>query len=86
MAYEQKEGDISLFKNKNAVNNQPSMRGTMVWNGQKIKISLWTKGEGENKFMAGKAELDSYVRPQSAPAPVQQVEVSQPETDEELPF
>jgi len=73
MAYEQKEGDISLFRNdkKQPGTNQPDMRGTALINGQKYKISAWTKGEGQKRFLAGKIELDTYTPAQPAPAPVQ---------------
>jgi hypothetical protein len=67
MAYEMKDGDISLFRNekKQPGSNQPDMRGSMVWRGEKIKISMWTKGEGTRRFLAGKVDLDNYT--QSAP-------------------
>jgi hypothetical protein len=61
MAYEQREGDISIFRNdKKTAPNQPDMRGTAMVNGQKMKISLWTKGEGDRRFLSGKIEPDNY--------------------------
>jgi hypothetical protein len=81
MAYDQKEGDVSLFRNdkKQPGSNQPDMRGTGILNGEKIKFSLWTKGEGSKKFLAGKIELDTYVKSE------QNTPTSQDEPDS-LPF
>ena len=84
MAYEQKEGDVSLFKNdkKQPGSNQPDMRGTALLNGQKLKLSLWTKGEGDRKFLAGKIELDNYVPTQTGSSSTQQTDTN----DDDLPF
>lgn len=64
-----REGDISLFKNdkKTPGSNQPDMRGKAMINGQVFKISAWSKGTGDSKFLSGKIELDTYVPAQSAP-------------------
>ena len=64
MSYEPRDGDISLFKNdkKQSGSNQPDMRGKALINGQMFKISVWTKGTGLSKFLAGKIELDNYVK------------------------
>ena len=61
MAYEQREGDISIFRNdKRTSDNQPSMRGTALIGGVKFKVSLWEKGSGDRSFLAGKIEIDNY--------------------------
>ena len=65
MAYEQKEGDISVFKNnKKETEKQPDYTGTALINGQKMKVALWVKEGQKGKFFAGKIQEDNY-RPQS---------------------
>ena len=91
MAYIQKEGDISLFRNdkKQPGSNQPDMRGTMVWHGEKIKISVWSKGEGDRRFLAGKCEPDTSDPGAYNPAPLPPSDPikSEPEdTSDSLPF
>lgn len=70
MAYEPKDGDVSIFKNENRTNdNQPTHRGTMQWNGEKLKISLWPKATTDGKaFLSGKVQVDDYVKQQPVPA------------------
>ena len=65
MAYELTEGQVGLFRNekKEPGSKQPDMRGNMLWKGEKIKLSMWTKGEGDKRFLSGLAELDDYVKP-----------------------
>ena len=61
MSYEQREGDVSIFKNDNATGNQPQYRGSALINGEKYKLSLWVKESKKGKFFAGKIEPDNYV-------------------------
>ena len=63
MAYEPKHGDISLFRNEKRTNdNQPTIRGTLHWNGEKIEISLWPKTTTDGRsFLSGKAKINDYV-------------------------
>ena len=49
MAYKQKDGDISLFRNKTKKDKQPDMVGSAVIDGIKFKVSMWKKGDGEAK-------------------------------------
>jgi hypothetical protein len=68
MAYEFKEGDISIFRNdKKTSDNQPSHRGKMMLNGQIYKISAWTKGKPGETFLSGKVEIDTYVKQDGLP-------------------
>lgn len=60
MAYEQREGDVSVFKNDTATGNQPQYRGSAMINGEKYKLSLWVKEGKKGKFFAGKIEPDNY--------------------------
>ena len=81
MAYEQKEGDISIFKNNNKEkDSQPDYTGSALINGQKMRVALWVKEGTKGKFFAGKVHEDTYNRNQAS--------ISQPEpTDEDgLPF
>lgn len=65
MAYEQKDGDISIFKNnKKETEKQPDYTGTALINGQKMKVALWVKEGQKGKFFAGKIQEDNY-QPQS---------------------
>lgn len=66
MPYEMKDNDLSIFKNdkKTAGSNQPDMRGKAMIDGVVYKISAWTKGEGDKKFLSGKIEVDTYVKPE----------------------
>ncbi len=69
MAYTPKDGDISIFKNENRTKDtHPTHRGTMQWNGEKLKISLWPKQGDKGPFLSGRVETDDYVKPESVPA------------------
>jgi len=70
MAYEPKDDDISLFKNDNRTKDtQPTHRGTMLWNGQKLKISLWPKQSKEGLvYLGGNVQVDDYIPTQAVPA------------------
>ena len=60
MAYEMREGDVSIFKNDNATGKQPQYRGSALINGQKYKLSLWVKESKKGKFFSGRIEPDTY--------------------------
>lgn len=69
MAYDPKEGDISIFKNENRTKDTaPTHRGQILWNGQKLKIALWPKQGDKGPFLAGRVEVDDYVKPDAVPA------------------
>lgn len=58
MAYELKEGQITLFKNKKTTDNQPYWKcSECLINGQIVELSLWEKQtkNGETYF-AGKIQ------------------------------
>jgi len=60
MAYEKKEGDISIFKNnfKNA-KNQPDYKGSYRKNGRDYQVALWIKEDKNGKkFFTGKLSDD----------------------------
>lgn len=63
MAYQEKPGDLSVFKNdRKEKDTHPDYRisGTDL-NGQKIKGALWLKKDRNGKtYMSGKIEVDDY--------------------------
>lgn len=61
MAYEQKEGDINLFVNKDKKETKhPDYKGTAIVEGKKYQIGMWIKGEKPKTFLAGKIQVDNY--------------------------
>jgi uncharacterized protein (DUF736 family) len=64
MAYEKKNGDISLFKNDKGDNEKrPDMRGEALIDGRTYRVSLWTKTSQKDgkKFLSGKIEAEQPV-------------------------
>jgi uncharacterized protein (DUF736 family) len=63
MAYEKKEGEISIFKNdKKTATNQPDYKGTLRKNGKDFQVALWIKEDKKgNKFFSGKLS-EPYVK------------------------
>ena len=85
MAYQPKDGDISIFKNENAKDNQPTYRGTALINGEPYKISLWVKESTKGKFFAGKIESDYWQRQKMGLPDNIQRSVPRPVPENELP-
>ena len=59
MAYEMREGDISVFPNdKEGNENRPDLTGKVLLNGQEMRVALWEKESSTtgNKFLSGKIE------------------------------
>jgi len=56
MAYEQKDGDVAVFKNEKCEGKQPQYKGTGLFNGEEIEIALWVKEANGKKFFAGKIQ------------------------------
>lgn len=60
MAYEQKEGDLSMFPNKNKSGNQPDVKGKALYHGEKVELSVWTKiDKNGNEYWVGKIQKQS---------------------------
>ena len=56
MAYEKKEGDVSIFKNeKKTADNQPDYTGELLWKGETVRLAFWKKESAKGTFLAGKA-------------------------------
>ena len=71
MAYETKDGDISVFKNdKQGNDKRPDYRGTAQLGGVEHSVSLWvrTSKTTGGKFFSGKIE-PKRDRPQSSQQP-----------------
>ena len=64
MAYEKKEGDISIFANNKGDNEKrPDYRGNALIGGTEYRISLWlrTSQKDGKKFLSGKIEAEQPV-------------------------
>jgi hypothetical protein len=67
MAYEPKDGDISLFKNSDKKETKhPDYKGTALIEGKKYKIAMWMRESAKKeKFISGKIEIDNYRNPEN---------------------
>ena len=74
-----KDGDFSLFRNKEKKEKQPDMTGKCMIDGVVYKISAWAKGEGESRFLSGKIQVMGEGRPKTEPEPTNQYQ-------DDLPF
>ena len=89
MSYEQKEGDISIFKNnKKEAEKHPDYTGTALINGKKMKVALWIKEGQKGKFSAGKIQEDNYKKPESQEQDFKPISegLANSLNDDDLPF
>ena len=92
MAYEAKDGDISVFVNDKGGNDRrPDWRGDALINGVKYRVSLWEKKGGKGPFLSGRIELprDKAAAPADAPQaaqPAQKPIAPETETGDGIPF
>lgn len=57
MAYEQKDGQGSLFKNdKDGVENRPDLKGSITIAGKQYWLSGWTKEGDKGKWLSLSAQ------------------------------
>ena len=71
MAYEKKEGDISVFANSyKTTDAQPAWKGNALLNGVEYEVVFWKKNTGKGTFLAGKIQIPRP-RPDAAPQPAQ---------------
>lgn len=85
--YEQKPGDIVIFKNDNpSSENAPAYTGKgLDLEGNEIRIALWVKEGPSRKFFSGK--LEPPYKPQGGRAAAKPAAASDIDEDEdELPF
>jgi len=57
MAYEKRNGDISIFPNDKATGKQPTHRGEFLLDGVTYEIALWEKESARGKFLAGSGKV-----------------------------
>ena len=83
MAYEQKEGSATLFRNdKKSSPNQPDWRGEGKLNGETVEIAAWDKETGKGSPM-----LSLNIKPKQAYTPKQDKVTSNPNEDDlDIPF
>lgn len=84
MAYEQKEGSGTLFRNdKKTSPNQPDFRGEAKFNGQVIELAMWNK-ETSN----GSPMLSLAIKAKQEWTPKQEKVTSNPQEDDldNIPF
>jgi len=60
MAYEKKDGDISLFENKKTNDRQPDWKGDLLLNGVTYEVALWSRKDGT--ILSGTAKVNERVR------------------------
>lgn len=81
--YEQKPGNIIIFKNKDKTGDQPDYTGKgLGLDGHEIQISLWIKEGKDGKFMAGRIQ-PKFVKVEGKKlTPITEKE----QLDDDLPF
>ena len=81
MAYEQKEGTVTIFTNKHKTNDKaPSHVGTAKIDGRELDISLWVR---ETKTTPPKKYFSGTIKPKRVSEPSAP---DQPPSDEEIKF
>lgn len=93
MPYEQKPGELVIFKNdKKTADNQPDYKGRgLDLQGQPIEIALWVKQGKEQKFFSARIEYPRQTQPaqpENKPQPQQYAQNTpgHPLEDNSLPF
>ena len=67
MAYELRDGQLNIFKNKHKKgDNPPSARGEFMWNGELLEVALWSK-----KDKNGEPYYSGQVKRKEPRAPVE---------------
>ena len=85
MAYEQRPGDISIYRETNKRSeNSPDWRGTLITpSGEKLEVSVWEKG-GRGTMLAGSVR-EPYNGMQNKPSATS-AKPKQVVDDDEIPF
>lgn len=87
MAYEKKEGEVSLFENdKQGNDKRPDLKGTALIDGKEYEIALWKRESAKGmKFLAGSIKkIDETRKPEQKKEEVKREEVKM--EDDEIPF
>lgn len=70
MAYEKKNGDISVFTNESNNANAPRWKGSLLLDGKEYSVSLWVKSGAKGEFLAGSVQpKQSYADRQADTTP-----------------
>jgi len=78
MAYEKRDGDISVFQDKKKTNDKaPDWTGTALMDGIEYRVAFWQKSA---TMLAGKIEI-ARKKQDDAPPPRRVVDL-----DDEVPF
>lgn len=72
MAYEKKDGDITLNMNNKTSDRQPDMRGTIRMKGKDYEIALWQKQGSKGPFYSGSVGKEVQPRTQESRSTFQQ--------------
>lgn len=94
MAYEQKPGELVIFKNdKKTTDNQPDYKGRgLDLQGQPVEIALWVKQGRDQKFFSARIEYPRQAQQPAQPQAAQQPQryaqntPGHPQEDRDLPF
>jgi uncharacterized protein (DUF736 family) len=78
--YEQKNGDVAIFKNSDKSGQQPDYRGNLTTpSGEKLEIALWiSESEKGTKYFSGKVQ-EPYKKEETQPT-------EKDEVADDLPF
>lgn len=82
MAYQQKEGDIAVFKNDSDNERAPKWKGKALINGQVMEVALWEKSD---TMLAGSVKLNDY-KPSQHDQQKQNGYQPQDDLEDEIPF
>lgn len=90
MAYEKKDGDITLFTNNKTNDNQPDMRGSIHIKGKDYEVALWTKQGKNGLFYSGRVGKEVQLRKNETKNPTfakpQSVPKATSAFDDEIPW
>ena len=57
MAYEKKDGDIAVWRNRNKSGRQPDWKGELLLNGVTYEVAFWER----NDMLSGQAKVNERV-------------------------
>lgn len=88
MAYEQKPGELVIFKNdKKNTDNQPDYKGRgLDLQGHPVEIALWVKQGKEQKFFSARIEYPRQAQPAAQQQAAQQPQQATTNNNDPLPF
>ena len=82
MAYQLKEKQITIFRNKEKKDKQPDYKGTALLNGEEMDISLWVA-----EAKSGLKYFNGQIKPKQTLKPLTEEEKQErSERNHDLPF